>query len=338
MTSISSSNSSDRRNSHTAFSIHHLLGDQESAGEAGCNQSDCTMASEVARGTDKVTSPACEVVEVHKAHSRDSDLMHILEESLSLQAVGRDSDRLRNVLQMLSSFIANLSSLRQNFSLAPASSQRPLTLAQIPAFFTVKPTHTESDRVGPSRDPDQSASPEAGWELKEQESQSDIAGGALSSLINMTFSKMLTLAEVRTLKDQVLKTQGSVPPVIQLNTNKLRKTRTTFTTSQLAQLEVYFGRQKYLTPADRDHIAGELGLSSAQVITWFQNRRAKNRRERLELEKDILVSRRKKHFRNAPLRVTDAYPGQTFAECQSNPDSEGGLSADRTAFPGSMLL
>ncbi|KAL7059003.1 hypothetical protein AAHC03_014046 [Spirometra sp. Aus1] len=267
MTSLSSSNSSssNRRSPHTAFSIHHLLGGKESVSEACCNQGDCTVASEVARGSDKVTSPDCEVVEVHKAHSRDSDLMHLLEESFSLQAVGSDIDRLRNVLQMLSSFIVNLSSLHQNSSLAPASSRRPLTLAQIPAFFTVKPVHTEGDRVGSSCDSDQNASPEAGWKLKEQESQSSIAGGALSSLINMTFSKMITLAEVKTLKDQVLKTQGSVPPVIQVNTNKLRKTRTTFTTSQLAQLEVYFGRQKYLTPADRDHIAGELGLSSAQV-------------------------------------------------------------------------
>ena len=47
---------------------------------------------------------------------------------------------------------------------------------------------------------------------------------------------------------------------------KRRKTRTTFTSFQLAELEVYFSKQKYLTPADRDQIAGELGLSSTQVM------------------------------------------------------------------------
>ncbi len=50
-----------------------------------------------------------------------------------------------------------------------------------------------------------------------------------------------------------------------LRAPKRRKTRTTFTSFQLAELEVYFSKQKYLTPADRDQIAGELGLSSTQV-------------------------------------------------------------------------
>lgn len=50
---------------------------------------------------------------------------------------------------------------------------------------------------------------------------------------------------------------------------KRRKTRTTFTSFQLAELEVYFSKQKYLTPTDRDQIASELGLSSTQVSFAF---------------------------------------------------------------------
>ena len=58
-----------------------------------------------------------------------------------------------------------------------------------------------------------------------------------------------------------------------------RKARTAFTPFQLSQLENRFLVQKYLTPVDRDEIAGSLKLNPAQVITWFQNRRAKMKRE-----------------------------------------------------------
>ena len=58
-----------------------------------------------------------------------------------------------------------------------------------------------------------------------------------------------------------------------------RKARTAFTPFQLSQLENRFTVQKYLTPIDRDEIANNLKLNPAQVITWFQNRRAKMKRE-----------------------------------------------------------
>lgn len=84
-------------------------------------------------------------------------------------------------------------------------------------------------------------------------------------------------------------------------------------------MEKRFIYQKYLSPADRDEIAASLGLSNAQVIskkkknnkktklnvssnsfanfhkcsipfqviTWFQNRRAKLKRDMEELKKDV---------------------------------------------------
>ncbi|XP_049809063.1 homeobox protein engrailed-1-like [Schistocerca nitens] len=68
---------------------------------------------------------------------------------------------------------------------------------------------------------------------------------------------------------------------------KKRKSRTAFTNHQIFELEKRFLYQKYLSPADRDEIAGQLGLSNAQVITWFQNRRAKLKRDMEELKKDV---------------------------------------------------
>lgn len=68
---------------------------------------------------------------------------------------------------------------------------------------------------------------------------------------------------------------------------KKRKSRTAFTNHQIFELEKRFLYQKYLSPADRDEIAASLGLSNAQVITWFQNRRAKLKRDMEELKKDV---------------------------------------------------
>ncbi|VDL91497.1 unnamed protein product [Schistocephalus solidus] len=193
MTSISGS-SCRRRNSPTAFSIHHLLRSNESAGEDCCHQSDSVAVSEAANDPDQVKTPACGGSEViRKVNGPDSDLVHILEESFSHRAVECDADRLGDVLRMLSSFIANLSRLHQNVAPTQVLSARqppgPLALAQKSAIFPVTPASTEDDRFAYGSDPDQSASLENG-----------ITGGALSSLINMTFSKMLTLAEAKTLK------------------------------------------------------------------------------------------------------------------------------------------
>ena len=68
---------------------------------------------------------------------------------------------------------------------------------------------------------------------------------------------------------------------------KKRKTRTAFTNQQIYELEKRFILQKYLTPADRDEISAKLGLSCAQVITWFQNRRAKYKRDIEEMKNDV---------------------------------------------------
>lgn len=61
-------------------------------------------------------------------------------------------------------------------------------------------------------------------------------------------------------------------------TKKKRKSRTAFTNHQIFELEKRFLYQKYLSPADRDEIAAGLGLSNAQVITWFQVRTPAARR------------------------------------------------------------
>lgn len=57
--------------------------------------------------------------------------------------------------------------------------------------------------------------------------------------------------------------------------NKLRRRRTTFTSSQLKALEEKFQNKKYLTITERNNLAKRQKLSDTQVKTWFQNRRTK---------------------------------------------------------------
>jgi len=88
-----------------------------------------------------------------------------------------------------------------------------------------------------------------------------------------------------------LQHQATASTPASLVVKKRRKSRTAFTSYQLQQLERSFSRQKYLLPADRDVTARRLGLSSAQVITWFQNRRAKLKRDLEELRADVDAAR-----------------------------------------------
>nr|CAA05636.1 HOX11L1 [Homo sapiens] len=71
--------------------------------------------------------------------------------------------------------------------------------------------------------------------------------------------------------------QNRTPP-------KRKKPRTSFSRSQVLELERRFLRQKYLASAERAALAKALRMTDAQVKTWFQNRRTKWRRQTAERE------------------------------------------------------
>ncbi|XP_040914331.1 homeobox protein pnx [Toxotes jaculatrix] len=72
------------------------------------------------------------------------------------------------------------------------------------------------------------------------------------------------------------------PEKLQRSKAKSRRIRTAFTLEQLQILEHSFHRCHYLSVLERHTIASALRLSETQVKIWFQNRRTKWKKERLQ--------------------------------------------------------
>ncbi|XP_075411911.1 transcription factor LBX2 [Tenrec ecaudatus] len=88
-----------------------------------------------------------------------------------------------------------------------------------------------------------------------------------------------------------------------------RKSRTAFTAQQVLELERRFVFQKYLAPSERDGLAARLGLANAQVVTWFQNRRAKLKRDVEEMRADMASLRSLSPAILRRLALPDGAPG-----------------------------
>lgn len=63
-----------------------------------------------------------------------------------------------------------------------------------------------------------------------------------------------------------------------------RLPRIPFTSSQLNELESAYKRANYLSSEDANKLAMHLDLSCMRVKIWFQNRRARERREKREVD------------------------------------------------------
>ncbi|XP_044760936.1 homeobox protein Hox-A4-like [Coccinella septempunctata] len=95
---------------------------------------------------------------------------------------------------------------------------------------------------------------------------------------NFVQQKDKTLEHIVTQEPPKVSTAPVLPSKISPN-NSTKRTRTSYTSHQLVELEKEFQASKYTNRLKRSQMAEALNLSESQIKIWFQNRRMKLKKE-----------------------------------------------------------
>uniref|UniRef100_T1IQQ5 Homeobox domain-containing protein n=1 Tax=Strigamia maritima TaxID=126957 RepID=T1IQQ5_STRMM len=101
------------------------------------------------------------------------------------------------------------------------------------------------------------------------------------------------------------------PQPLELTCMKKRRKRTSITSSQLQKLEQLFKEEPWPSRESKENLAEEIGMSPQFVNIWFQNKRARIKKESHDEETDPTASpqkspRIKSHFLEKRSRLAHA--------------------------------
>lgn len=123
-------------------------------------------------------------------------------------------------------------------------------------------------------------------------------------------------------------------------TVKKRRSRTTFSTQQLDELETIFQKSHYPDLTARNYLASTCSLSDTKIQVWFQNRRSKWRKLQTsrvyQNRSDVWKSSAINQTYNSPHTNTD--DGDILKENNSNPTSEESVNNDIKNFPSNDAI
>ncbi|XP_026079853.1 homeobox protein EMX1-like [Carassius auratus] len=99
---------------------------------------------------------------------------------------------------------------------------------------------------------------------------------------------------------------------------KPKRIRTAFLPSQLLRLERAFEKNHYVVGAERKQLANSLSLSETQVKVWFQNRRTKYKRQKLEEEGPECTQKKKGNHHMNRWRIATKQTGSEDIDVMSD--------------------